>query len=52
MNDDTAIKIIDQSIENGWKGFFEVHKEKNDYPKKEKVNAGILLQRKYGINQN
>jgi len=35
-NSDIAIKIINQSIANGWKGFFEIKNVTNDKPANEK----------------
>lgn len=43
--EDLAIKIIHQSIAEGWKGFFTLKKEK-----KEKRNAGEILKEKYELS--
>ncbi len=46
--------VIEQSIQNGWQGLFwdkqQTSKEKNLAPKKEKVNAALLMHKKHGFN--
>ena len=48
-NEDTAIKILDQSIANGWQGIFEL---KNNYNGNSKNNGSVINKQSERIKQN
>lgn len=47
-NEETAIAIIEESMANGWKGFFKLKDQ--DKSTKEKLSAADALRKKYGIS--